>query len=1632
MEIALMVEHHPTSGNLASAEGDAADGVNPGRVVDPATEIRAALDIARDLAAAGIPVFVAPPNPEKKIGFDLPADWERTRPDPAVLDRWQPGWAVGAVMGCGLDLIDIDPRNGGNLTMMNGSRPAHYAIAATPSGGMHAFIASTGSGSRDNIFPGIDVKSGMADGSGRGFAFLAPTMRPSKVTGEPAAYRWLQPPDIERVAAVVRGEAEDASGRALAARIRELKSEGVAKIGGPDWWREFVLSREPQSQAAAERAITEKLTDITTWNQGVPDGFRTVLLRAAMTLGGYVGGGYLDEDEARRRLEEATAQVWGTPDDDDRLWVTQGLTDGAAAPFYVYTAADELAFSEVAQAQRAREGDGPNAPPPWNVYTALGTEPFDPGMDSTDQGLAEQVAARIYPALRFAVDAGTWIERRRESWREREDMSDWAISTVARLMPLGDPDLPSKKADYTQQHWRHVRRAKFMDSGGSGKVSKKLRAIVRGADHPLAVELADLDADPEVLWAGGHAWDLRASLERPVLAAETRGVSEDQPHLHTAACEPLVRPTPAWDRFVAAVLPDPERRAWAMRVLAIALAGYPDAALPVLYGPERTGKTALVQLIVRVLGTYGHAADPRLLAGADNAHASVVYALKGRRLSFIDEGPRRGNLATERLKQLTGGASLTGNAMRANPVTFLPTHTLVMTTNDEPPITDPALRARMRIILCDGDKAEVRAARQALTEAVWHDEAPGVLAKLMTECAHWIADPDTAGNDRAPVDLRAAVDEMIASQNPIGEWVEMCTVPSHPGTSGAELYRRFATWYDGQAAYRRIPMPGKTIFGRTLGELGYPVIEGQGPKQNQKFRPLSVLNGPGMPAPWEPGGSGGGLPVPTPAPTPADTSGPKVSETGNPSSSPLFSSSSDTSDTSHTTTSSNTHTTTPNGVDTQKTQGNRERVSGCRSVDLENSAPPATIPVPPPAGPSVGSSAAGHEKVTTSDKSTEIIDPLLSVDIDPEAAARAERNRVTREAARLADERKISKAEARKLLKETERAEAIAAASGGTYELPIAVGRNRVIVSVSVEDAAAQVRAAITRSGALTVDVETSGYPVGHRDYELRSVQLGDEHVAVVLDPVVHDELIRALLAEAPKLHAHSATADLVPLEHAGLVDAEAAWAKMFDTVLPAKLADPASTGSDPGLKQLAGVVLGADAVSPAAEEARKAVFKAGRWLEDTKVTTPRERSGWAQIDTRSAAMAFYAAADVLDDAAIARRLPEIPGELMERERLAQRMTARVTHRGVRLDAERIREMGAKHTALRAEEGAKVREMLGVANPSSDKQIAVALQGRGAPLPMTAAGNPSVKEEVLQKLIVRPGVDPAIVAAAKTVLEYRHHDTVLGTFLEPYRVLCELGDGRARPTVYTLGTNTGRMSCVRPNLQQLPREGGIRACLIADPGQLMIGADFSGVEIRVAAALSQDPTLLRLLAEGRDLHAEVAAMVWGESAGKAERYIAKRIVFGRLYGGGVPTLAGQAGVSESICQSAVDSLDTITPVLAEWSHAVRQAVKQGNTQYPSYSGRIIHLPREFPHKAPNYLIQGTAREILIDALVRWSQTKWGACTLLPVHDELDVFVPAEDAEEATRTLIECMQTEIHGVKIVAEASTPSPFWADSV
>ena len=187
---------------------------------------KAALDVARTLAELGVPIFLArpamnngqwdPAGGSGGCGYRLPKNWEKTTANPRYLEAWEPGMAVCAVMGHVLDLVDLDPRNGGKKESLNGSMPIVYAVAETPSGGYHGFVKSLGVRSRDAVLQGIDIKAGDPEGRGRGFAFIAPTVKLSKSTGELGQYNWIQLPDLDQLKKL----AGDQSGRTLADIVR--------------------------------------------------------------------------------------------------------------------------------------------------------------------------------------------------------------------------------------------------------------------------------------------------------------------------------------------------------------------------------------------------------------------------------------------------------------------------------------------------------------------------------------------------------------------------------------------------------------------------------------------------------------------------------------------------------------------------------------------------------------------------------------------------------------------------------------------------------------------------------------------------------------------------------------------------------------------------------------------------------------------------------------------------------------------------------------------------------------------------------------------------------------------------------------------------------------------------------------------------------------------------------------------------------------------------------------------------------------------------------------------------------------------------------------------------------------------
>lgn len=170
-------------------------------------EADAGLVQARRLIRLGCAIFVARPARDRSTlhwdaswghggsGYWLPEDWESTPVSLGTLDRYQYGDALGLVTGHALDVLDIDPRNGGDADLAQlaalGLVPTAYAKAATPSGGEHLFIAPTGV--RKTKRGGLDLQAGDADGQGRGFVWIAPTVRRSKVSGQVRAYRWVEP-----------------------------------------------------------------------------------------------------------------------------------------------------------------------------------------------------------------------------------------------------------------------------------------------------------------------------------------------------------------------------------------------------------------------------------------------------------------------------------------------------------------------------------------------------------------------------------------------------------------------------------------------------------------------------------------------------------------------------------------------------------------------------------------------------------------------------------------------------------------------------------------------------------------------------------------------------------------------------------------------------------------------------------------------------------------------------------------------------------------------------------------------------------------------------------------------------------------------------------------------------------------------------------------------------------------------------------------------------------------------------------------------------------------------------------------------------------------------------------------------
>jgi DNA polymerase-1 len=294
--------------------------------------------------------------------------------------------------------------------------------------------------------------------------------------------------------------------------------------------------------------------------------------------------------------------------------------------------------------------------------------------------------------------------------------------------------------------------------------------------------------------------------------------------------------------------------------------------------------------------------------------------------------------------------------------------------------------------------------------------------------------------------------------------------------------------------------------------------------------------------------------------------------------------------------------------------------------------------------------------------------------------------------------------------------------------------------------------------------------------------------------------------------------------------------------------------------------------------------------------------------------------------------------------------------------------------------------------------------------------------KALAELGVRvPNVQEATLRAAADqhpvvdlILRRKDVKKRVSTYGDGYLAHVHPATGRIHADYRAIGAASGRMSCSKPNLQNIPRDPAYRRCVRPAPGRVLIKADYSQIELRIAAQVSGDTAMQEAFRTGEDLHTKTARAVLGREPSKQDRQLAKALNFGLLYGMGATKLRTYAETDYGVSLTSGDATRfrnqffRTYPGIQAW-HRSHQSDESMTTR--TLAGRLRKDVAFYAEQLASP-ISGTGVDILKLALARlWNdrETVPSAALALVVHDEIVVEVDAEDAERAAAWLTEHMQ-----------------------
>jgi DNA polymerase-1 len=286
--------------------------------------------------------------------------------------------------------------------------------------------------------------------------------------------------------------------------------------------------------------------------------------------------------------------------------------------------------------------------------------------------------------------------------------------------------------------------------------------------------------------------------------------------------------------------------------------------------------------------------------------------------------------------------------------------------------------------------------------------------------------------------------------------------------------------------------------------------------------------------------------------------------------------------------------------------------------------------------------------------------------------------------------------------------------------------------------------------------------------------------------------------------------------------------------------------------------------------------------------------------------------------------------------------------------------------------------------------------------------------------------------------EYRAAAKRVGTYGRSWVEKHVWRDNSVMPSWNQLGASSGRMSCSDPNLQQIPRQSEYRRCFVARPGNLLVKADYSQVELRIAAKVANEQVMIAAYREGRDLHIMTAARILSKPEAevtKGDRQLAKAVNFGLLYGMGWRGLKQYANANYGVtltdgqAQAYRSTFFKLYPALQKWHDTTEADLRKllaknpvgthtvqtlgGRRRVLSVSNRDRNTGKLYPNKtdALNTPVQGTGADGLKTAIaLLWHRRAEcpDAVPLIFCHDEIVLEVPVLSAERAADWLRRCM------------------------